>query len=113
MAVSHKPASELATNFADNLCRWDGVSAPRYEVWFLTLNHRASQRGFWFRYTLESPTDCTDDSKPSAAVWAAAFFRAAPDLNFGIKHQYSIDEFSFAGRENFSLSIGETLFMSS
>jgi len=113
MAVSHKRASNLATNFADNLCRWDGVSAPRYEVWFLTLNHRASQRGFWFRYTLESPTDSTDGPKPGASVWAAAFFREAPDLNLGIKRNYSIDQFSFDGREDFNLTIGETLFSSS
>ena len=55
MAVSYKSTSAIAANVSDNKCRWDGASAPHYEVWFLTLNHRASQRGFWFRYVLESP----------------------------------------------------------
>jgi hypothetical protein len=113
MAVSHKPGLNLAANFADNLCRWDGRSAPRYEVWFLTLNHRASQRGFWFRYTVESPVASTHKAKPGAALWAAAFWRMSPDLNFGIRRDCSIDQFSFDGRQEFNLKIGDGLFSSS
>src|SRR5712692_8614797 len=113
MVVSHKPTSNLAANFADNLCRWDGRSGSRYEVWFLTLNHRASQRGFWFRYTLESPVGSALDLKPSAALWAAAFCRTSPDLNLGLKRDYPIDQFSFDGRGEFNLKIGEGLFSSS
>ena len=56
MAVSYKPTSSIISNFADNQCRWDRTSAPHYEVWFLTLNHCASQQGFWFRYVLHSPS---------------------------------------------------------
>ena len=46
MIVSLKPASEAAANYADNLCRWNRRSANHYEVWFLTLNQRATRRGF-------------------------------------------------------------------
>ena len=71
MAVSYKPTSAIAANFSDNMCRWDGTGAPHYEVWFLTLNHRASQRGFWFRYVLESPIATVLDAQPRASLWAA------------------------------------------
>lgn len=110
MAVSYKPISVIAANFADNRCRWDGASAPHYEVWFLTLNHRASQRGFWFRYVLESPIGADPDAPPSAALWAAAFNRKSPEQNFGLKRAYSIDQFAFEGPENSILKIGDGLF---
>jgi hypothetical protein len=107
-AVYEKP-SGLAANFADNLCRWDGHSAPHYEVWFLTLNHRESQRGFWFRYTIEAPV-ALDNSRPSAALWAAVFNRKSPERNFGLMREYEIDQFSFGGREDFSLKLGDGCF---
>ena len=55
MAVSYKTSSGVALDISDNLCRWDGNATGHYEVWFLTLNERAGQRGFWFRYAIESP----------------------------------------------------------
>jgi tocopherol cyclase-like protein len=110
MAVSFKPTSMSAANFSDNKCRWDGVTAPHYEVWFLTLNHRASQRGFWFRYTTESPFISTGDSRPKAGLWAAAFCRASDEQTLGIKREYGIDQFAFEGREDFKLTLGESLF---
>ncbi|MFY9555767.1 MAG: tocopherol cyclase family protein [Blastocatellia bacterium] len=109
MAVGYRPTSNPAGNFSDNLCRWDGRSAPHYEVWFLTLNHRASQRGFWFRYSLES-VPAAGGLKASAALWAASFSRAACDLNFGVKRTYAIDQFAFDGFEQFCLKIGEGVF---
>lgn len=104
-AVYEKPSS-LSPNFADNLCRWDGRGAPHYEVWFLTLNHRASRRGFWFRYTVESPTS-PPNAKPSAALWAAVFNRESPDRNFGLRREYTIDQLSSDGQADFSVRIGE------
>src|SRR5215217_7405246 len=71
MVVGFKPTSDATTNYSDNLCRWDRRSKGHYEVWFLTLNHRASQLGFWFRYTVESPSGLD----PRAALWAALFNR--------------------------------------
>lgn len=110
MAVSYKPTSVIAASCSDNKCRWDGASAPHYEVWFVTLNHRASQRGFWFRYVLESPSGLDHDSRPRAALWAAAFIRRSPEQNLGLKGEYSIDQFAFDGAENSNLRIGEGLF---
>ena len=109
MAVSYKSTSAIAANVSDNMCRWDGVSAPHYEVWFLTLNHRASQRGFWFRYVLESPVVLDQDSPPRTALWAAAFNRRSPEQNLGLKHEYSVDQFAH-GREDSILTIGDGLF---
>jgi hypothetical protein len=110
MVVSYQPTSVTTANFSDNRCRWDGTSAPHYEVWFLTLNHRASQRGFWFRYVLESPVGSDNDSPARAALWAAAFNRRLPDRNFGLKREYSIDQFAFDPREGSSLRLGDGLF---
>jgi tocopherol cyclase-like protein len=107
MAVSYKPPSVIPANHSDNLCRWDGASAPHYEVWFLTLNHRASQRGFWFRYVLESPSSQDRDSRPHAALWAAAFTRALPDQSFGLKRGYSIDQFAVKTREDSIVNISD------
>lgn len=109
MVVGLKPTSNAVANFSDNLCRWDGQSANHYEVWFITLNHRASQRGFWFRYTVESPAN----SAPRAAIWAAAFNRRNPESNIGLKREYAIEQFAFEGREDFSLRISDSLFSAS
>jgi hypothetical protein len=109
MLVRYEPVSRLAPTFADNLCRWDGRNAPHYEVWFLTLNHRESQRGFWFRYTVESPTGRAG-AKPSAALWAAVFNRRSPERNFGLKREYEIDLLSFGEREDFSVRIDDARF---
>jgi Tocopherol cyclase len=108
MAVGLKATSRMAANFADNLCRWDGRSASHYEVWFLTLNHRASQRGFWFRYTLEAPA--TAGACAHASVWAASFARSNPGDTFGLRRDSPADDFSFQGREQFSLRIGDSTF---
>lgn len=109
MLVRYEPVSRLAPTFADNLCRWDGRSAPHYEVWFLTLNHRESERGFWFRYTVEAPT-CPPGARPSAALWAAVFNRGSPERNFGLKREYEIDRLSVGERDEFSLRIGDGRF---
>ena len=99
MAVSYKTSSGVALDSSDNLCRWDGHATGHYEVWFLTLNERAGQRGFWFRYAIESPDASTDGRAPRAALWAAAFDRKSPRLNFGLKREYSMDRFSFPVRQ--------------
>jgi tocopherol cyclase-like protein len=109
MVVGYRPTLDTAANFADNLCRWDRRSAGHYEVWFLTLNDRAAQQGFWFRYTVESPYD----SAPRATLWAAAFDRAKPESNLGLKSECGIDNFDFEGRETFALKILDGSFSSS
>src|SRR5262249_35875483 len=99
MSVSLKPITVAAANYADNLCRWNRRSANHYEVWFLTLNQRASRRGFWFRYCLESPVN----GEPRVGLWAAAFDRDDAKANLGIKREYAVDQFAMEGRETFRL----------
>lgn len=110
MAVKLQSISTVAANFADNLCRWNRQSAGHYEVWFLTLNKRASQQGFWFRYTLMSPLNVSGNSEPRAALWAVAFDRKAAEKTIALKREYSIEDFTFDGQEDFRLGIGEAEF---
>src|SRR5215211_800239 len=91
MVVGLKPTSNAVANYLDNLCRWDRRSANHYEVWFLTLNHIASNHGFWFRYTMESPSN----QEPKVALWAAAFNRRKPESNIGLKREYEVEQFAF------------------
>lgn len=112
MAVSYKPTSDIAANFSDNSCRWDRTSTPHFEVWFLTLNHRASQRGFWFRYVLESPIGTDLHSQPKASLWAATFNRRFPERGFGLKTEYSVGQFAAGGGDDAILRIGSSLFSS-
>ena len=109
MVVGLKPTSNAAPNFSDNLCRWDRRSPNHYEVWFLTLNHIASNHGFWFRYTVESPSN----QEPKVALWAAAFNRRKPESNIGLKREYGAEQFTFEGREDFNLKICDGLFSAS
>jgi len=106
MAVEYRVIPDTAQTFADNLCRWERRAAGHYEAWFLTLNQRATQHGFWFRYTIEAPVS----SEPRAVLWAAMFDHKNPGANIGLKHEYHIDEFRFEGREAFNLQLGEGLF---
>jgi hypothetical protein len=106
MAASYNLAFDVAANSADNLCRWDGESAGHYEVWFLTLNERASQRGFWFRYAIETPQLGSEDARPRAELWASFFDRAEPEMNFGLIRECPIDTFT-ADRNRFAVRLDE------
>jgi hypothetical protein len=106
MLVGLKPSSKVAVNSGGNLCHWDGRS-PHYEVWFLTLNHRASKTGFWFRYTIESPAQSSDKSAPRAALWAAFFDRTRPEQDFGLVREWPIDQFVSDCSDGFSLRIAD------
>jgi hypothetical protein len=78
-------ASSLATA-ADNVRRWDGATPGRYEVWYLTLNHAATQTGFWIRYTLEAPLE----GAPYAQLWFARSDARDPRRTFGINRRFPI-----------------------
>ena len=106
MLVGLKPSSKVAVNDDDNLRQWDGES-PHYEVWFLTLNHRAQRAGFWFRYTIESPSEARESSGPHAALWAAFFDRDRPACDFGLVRQFHIDQFACDENGAFSLKLGD------
>src|ERR1051325_3648651 len=92
MAVAVDSGASLTANIADNLCRWDGQNRGHYEAWFLTLNQRVGQRGFWFRYTFEAPA--AGASPPHAGLWATVFDRTRPEGNFGIVREYPAEAFS-------------------
>jgi hypothetical protein len=106
MLVGLKPSSTITVNQGENSCRWDGRS-PHYEVWFLTLNQCAGKRGFWFRYTIESPSRLREGFSPRAALWAAFFDRERPDRDFGLVREWPIDQFASSRNEGFSLKLGD------
>lgn len=108
MLVGLKPSSRIAVNPSGNVCHWDGLS-PHYEVWFLTLNQRAGKRGFWFRYTIESPARLSNGRSPRASLWAAFFDRERPDRDFGLVREWPIDQFTCDENEGFSLRLGDGL----
>lgn len=105
MAVSYRPITGRAVNLSNNLCRWDGKSAGHFEVWFLTLNRRVDRRGFWLRYTIESPRDASRQAR--AALWAAVFDPSSPERSFGLKREYGADDFEITGDEGCIIRIGE------
>jgi hypothetical protein len=86
---------------ADNTQRWDGARRRFYEAWYLTLNHRASQTGFWIRYTLESPVH----DAPYAQLWFARFDARAPGQPFGIHQRLPISALQAQARP-FTVRIG-------
>lgn len=88
----------------DNAPQWDGVARKHYEVWYLTLNHRASRTGFWIRYTLESPVAGHGD--PYAELWFARFDAADPSRNFGLHRRVPIDRYR-AQATPFAVGIGD------
>ena len=107
MAVSYQPVTEHAANLSDNLCRWDGKSAGHFEVWFLTLNQSADRRGFWFRYTMESPRATGRvPLEPHAALWAAVFDPSSPQQSFGLKREYGVGDFDILGNDDRIARIG-------
>jgi hypothetical protein len=89
MGIGYKPQI-AAPNLADNTSRWDGMSPGHYEVWFLTLNHRASQRGFWFRYLIDVPA-ANLDREPQFEVWAGVFDRPRSHENFVIREETCLE----------------------
>lgn len=117
MAVSYQPDTARAANLSDNLCRWDGRSAGHFEVWFLTLNRSADRRGFWFRYTIESPRNSGRQNDPSpkarGGLWAAVFDPSSPQQSFGLKREYEVGEFEIPGNDDCLARIGEGAISSS
>lgn len=59
-------SSTAQDNALQNRMIWRGQPG-HYEVWYLTLSHRASASGFWIRYTLESPVPA--HGQPYVQLW--------------------------------------------
>src|SRR5215468_9735588 len=72
-------------NFSDNKCRYAGEDTGHYEVWFITLNDRATGCGFWFRYTIDVLQNST---RPEPGLWGAFFDADDRSKNFGIKKYF-------------------------
>lgn len=68
---------------ADNIARALGRRG-RYEVWYLTFNHRPSGAGFWIRYTTEWPTA----GEPYGQLWFACFDRADPGRTVAFNRRF-------------------------
>jgi hypothetical protein len=89
---------------ADNTRRWDGERPGHYEVWYLTCNHRATQTGYWIRYTMESPLP--GHGEPYAQLWFACFDKRDPARTFAINHKLPIAAMTAADAP-FSVRIGD------
>lgn len=89
----------------DNRMLWDGRPL-HYEVWWLTLNHRASGVGFWIRYLVESPRLGEGDAY--AQLWLSRFDPADPERNFGRSRRFPAVQLS-AIADPFALRIGEAV----
>jgi hypothetical protein len=90
----------------DNLTVWDGVRRGFYEVYYLKLNHRASGRAFWLRYTLLAPR--AGRGNPVAELWGIAFDPAAPERNLALKRTVPIAEARIE-RERFGFAVGDAV----
>lgn len=107
MAATATSITGPAVNYRDNLCRWDGRKACHFEVWYLTLNHRATRHGFWFRYTLLVPA-AQGGLEPRAEVWAAAMGGRRAERKLVLIERSSIDAFDPGTRDRFALKIGDS-----
>lgn len=87
----------------DNWMVWDR-ELGHYEVWYTTLSHRASQTGFWIRYTLEAPIP--GHGEPYAQLWFARFDPHDPEATFGFNRRFPIGDL-VGSTTPFSIRIGD------
>jgi hypothetical protein len=78
----------------ENEMRWDRSSAPFMEAWYITLGHRASGTGLWFRYTLSAPDPRYGD--PYCELWAF-LFDPSGSRTFAGKERLPISELGGSG----------------
>ncbi len=81
--------------------RWDGRPG-HYEVWYLTLNDRATRTGFWIRYTMEAPAA----GEAHAELWFAFFDRADARKSFALRRRTPIAAF-VETRDPWRLALGD------
>lgn len=72
----------------ENQMRWDRSSTGFMEVWYATVNHKASGNGLWLRYTLTAPDPRY--GSPFCELWAFMFAESGPV--FAAKQRYPIDQ---------------------
>lgn len=81
------PVGDAADASTANRMLWRGQTG-HYEVWFITLVHRASQTGFWLRYTLEAPDPA--HGSPYCELWFARCDGRDSGRTFGFHRRYPI-----------------------
>jgi hypothetical protein len=93
--------SAFTTDGTENRMRWDRRSTGFMEVWYATLNHRASGSGIWVRYTLSSPRPKVGPAY--CELWGFVFGRDGIP-SFAAKERFSIDRLgSTNGRDDGAL----------
>lgn len=89
--MANKSTEALAESLGEasdaNRMAWRG-QAGHYEVWFLTLVHRATQTAFWLRYTLESPEP--GHGAPYAELWFARCDGRDSSRTFGFHRRFPL-----------------------
>src|SRR5215813_9514667 len=88
---------------SDNVMRWQRQPG-HYEVWYLTLNHRPTETGFWIRYTLEAPLH----GDAYAQLWFSCFDVREPARAFAINRKFTIAKLAHTA-EPFELEIGDSV----
>ncbi len=83
----------------ENLMRWDRSTRDFMEVWYATVNHRASGAGLWVRYTITAP----QKGSPYCELWGF-FFDPEGKRMFAGKDRFTIDHLgSTNGRDDGAL----------
>jgi hypothetical protein len=103
-AYATQAATAGSASEPDNRLVWTRSAEPHYEVYYITFNHRASQTGFWIRYTLESPTH----EPPYIELWFAAFDARDPAKNVAVRRRLSIADLE-ATAAPFSVRMGDAI----
>jgi len=68
-----------------------------YEAWYVTVSDPASRRGFWLRYTTMNPASGAA-AEAHSALWAFAFDRDHPEMNWGGKVTYPLQALRTSSR---------------
>jgi hypothetical protein len=93
--------SAFTSDGTENRMRWDRRSTGFMEVWYATLNHRASGSGIWLRYTLTAPEPRVGPAY--CELWGFVFGRDGVP-SFAAKERFSIDRLgSTNGRDDGAL----------
>lgn len=89
--------SVFTSGGTENLMRWDGSSGGFMEVWYSTMNHRASGLGIWLRYTITAPDPRY--GRPYCELWGFVFDPEGK-RNFAAKQRFAIDQLGRFGRDD-------------
>ncbi|RJO72434.1 MAG: hypothetical protein C4523_03200 [Myxococcales bacterium] len=87
----------------NNAVQWNTRLATFYEVWYLTVVHRATGTAFWLRSTLLKPK--SPEPEQAGGLWFARFDPHNPARTFAAVRHFSAEDIAFEpGR--FSVRVG-------